>query len=101
MQEAFFYLALTNTRRVARLAAAPEGLACWALELVRDAAEAALKFVQDWDSSSLGLGQMLEGAVSEDEVRHDDCCVTTTIVTHYDIHPRAVQRDTHHATSCR
>jgi hypothetical protein len=45
-QEAFFHLALTNTRRVSRLSSCPEPLAVWALELLRDAAEAALKFVQ-------------------------------------------------------
>jgi len=43
----FYYLALSNTRRVSRLASCPpDGLALWALELLRDAAEAALKFVQ-------------------------------------------------------
>jgi hypothetical protein len=68
LQEAFFYLALTNTRRVSRLASSPEALACWALEIVKEAAESALKFVQDYDTSALGLGQVLEGSVSEDQV---------------------------------
>lgn len=48
LQEAFYYLALSNTRRVSRLSAAPESLAVWALELLQDAAEGALKFVQVW-----------------------------------------------------
>jgi hypothetical protein len=69
LQEAFFYLALTNTRRVSRLASSPEGLACWALEIVKEAAESALKLVQDYDTSALGLGQVLQGSVSEDQVR--------------------------------
>lgn len=68
IQEAFFYLALTNTRRVARLASSPEGLACWALEILKDAAEGALKFVQDYDTSALGLGQVLEASGSHDQV---------------------------------
>lgn len=46
MQKSFYYLALSNTRRVGRLASSPETLAVWALEILRDAAEAALKFVQ-------------------------------------------------------
>jgi hypothetical protein len=71
LQEAFFYLALTNTRRVSRLASSPEALACWALEIVKEAAESALKFVQDYDTSALGLGQVLEGSVSEDQVGLD------------------------------
>ena len=68
LQEAFFYLALTNTRRVARLCSSPDGLACWALEILKDAAEGALKFVQDYDTSALGLGQVLEASGSHDQV---------------------------------
>lgn len=68
-QEAFFHLALTNTKRISRLTASPEGLACWALEILKECAEATLKFVQDYDTSPLGLGQVLEGScTTEDQV---------------------------------
>jgi hypothetical protein len=46
LQGVFYYLALANTRRVSRLASSPDSLAVWALEILRDTAEAALKFVQ-------------------------------------------------------
>jgi hypothetical protein len=36
---------------------------------VKEAAESALKFVQEYDTSALGLGQVLTGSVSEDQVR--------------------------------
>jgi hypothetical protein len=60
---------LTSTRRISRLTAAPEGLACWALEILKECAEATLKLVQDYDTSPLGLGQVLEGScTTEDQV---------------------------------
>lgn len=42
--ERFYLLALAATRRTARLCAAPEALAVWALDALKLQAEAALKF---------------------------------------------------------
>lgn len=69
MQEVFFYLALRNTRRTARLCGAPEMLACWALEILKEQAEAALKFVNDYDAGSLGLADILDMVSSDEQVR--------------------------------
>jgi len=49
----FFTLALATTRRTARLCAAPGALAIWALESLKDQAEAALRFGGWWGR---GLG---------------------------------------------
>ena len=76
--EAFFYLALANTKRTARLAASPHLLARWAVEILTGQSEAALTFVQEYDKGSLGLGDVLaslstgdgEGDKEEEEVKH-------------------------------
>lgn len=59
---------VTNARRTARLCRQPADLACWALENLQGQAEAALKFVQEYDSGTLGLGDLVEVA-SKEEVR--------------------------------
>ena len=47
-QTAFSRLALANTARTAALLGGAEALAFWSLEILKDQAEAALRFVQRW-----------------------------------------------------
>ncbi|KAG2490342.1 hypothetical protein HYH03_011289 [Edaphochlamys debaryana] len=62
MQRTFGNLTVANLRRTVRLCSAcmSTPLPVWALECVRDCAEATLRFVHTHDNGSLGLGEMLE-----------------------------------------
>ena len=66
MQDTFFDLVVTNMRRTARLCRQPGGLAQWALEILQSQAEHALRFVQEYDSGTLGLGDLVEVASKEE-----------------------------------
>lgn len=52
-------------RRTARLCRQPGDLACWALEILQGQTEQALRFVQEYDSGTLGLGDLVEVAEKE------------------------------------
>lgn len=58
LQARFSALVVANTRRTAALCAAPGALALFALELLRDQAESALRLVKAYDESSLGLAEV-------------------------------------------
>lgn len=57
----FFALALASTRRTARLCAAPEALAIWALETLKEQAEAALRFGEFGSALSLPVFSLTNG----------------------------------------
>ncbi|GLI68459.1 hypothetical protein VaNZ11_012881, partial [Volvox africanus] len=60
MQQTFAELCLANLRRTVWLCAGGSGpLPLWALESVRDSAEAALRFIHTHEHSSMALGDML------------------------------------------
>jgi hypothetical protein len=58
LQYVFFDLALANTRRTEHMCRHPEGLAVWALEILKDMAEQALKYVKEYDAGELGLAEV-------------------------------------------
>ncbi|GAX82742.1 hypothetical protein CEUSTIGMA_g10168.t1 [Chlamydomonas eustigma] len=68
LQACFSRLAIANTRRTALLCGRPQPLSYFALEILRDQAEQALRLVQKYDSSTLGLADLL---VDEDHLGGD------------------------------
>ena len=59
LQASFSRLALVNTRRTALLSSRPQPLSYFALEILREQLEQALRLVQNYDKSTLGLTDLL------------------------------------------
>lgn len=83
-QATFSHLAIASTRRTALLCSRPQPLSYWALEILRDKAEQALKLVQKWDNSTLGLADLLvdevrTAGVGSDLLQGDGQCNTLQV----------------------